>query len=172
MSKKSFTNNPAMKFLTKPAAVQDPKPKQQKPTAATITQQLEPPEGQLSIYDDETTGEKTGEKTAQRTPSATPDKPKKPAEGNKQAKKKTPVNGPKQAHRAPDPKGSIMPAEIQTGEPPEGYLYKERKSRRVQIVLRPSAYEAARQAAEAAGLSFNKFIEAAILEHMNKTGGN
>lgn len=168
MSKKSFTNNPAMKFLTKPAAVQDPKPKQQTPTDATPTQRLEPPEGQISIYDDET----TGEKTAQRAHSNAQDKPKKPAEGNKQAKKKTPGNRPKQAHRAPDPKGSIMPAEIQTGEPPEGYLYKERKSRRVQIVLRPSAYEAAREAAERAGLSFNKFIEAAILEQLKKTGGN
>lgn len=161
MSKKSFANNPAMKFLTKPAAVQDPTPKQQKPTAATITQQLEPPEGQISIYDDES--------TAQETPSATPGKPKKPAGGNGQPEKKTAGNGPKQAHRAADPKGrTTMPAEIQTGEPPEGYLYKERKSRRVQIVLRPSTYEAAREAAERAGLSFNKFIEAAILEKMQK----
>ena len=150
MSKKSFANNPAMKFLTKPAAVQDPTPKQQKPTAATITQQLEPPEGQISIYDDDKLNDKTASSLGQ-------------------PEKKTAGNGPKQAHRAADPKDrTTMPAEIQTGEPPEGYLYKERKSRRVQIVLRPSTYEAAREAAERAGLSFNKFIEAAILEKMQK----
>lgn len=167
MSKKSFTDNPAMKFLTRPAqesqepkptpkkpaaAAQDPKPKRQKSVKLAISQQPEQPE----------------ENAQQSTPSAAPDTRNEPTEDNRQAEKKTPENEPKQAHRGEDPKGNIMPAEIQTGEPPEGYLYKERKSRRVQIVLRPSTYEAARQAAEAAGLSFNKFIEAAILEKMQK----
>lgn len=53
---------------------------------------------------------------------------------------------------------------------PDGYkinpLYIEKKSQRVQLVLRPSLYQRARETAEAQGISFNELVHRALAEYL------
>lgn len=64
--------------------------------------------------------------------------------------------------RRPAPKPSA-PA-----KPPEGYkvnpLYVETKSRRMQLVLKPSLYERVREHAMAAGISVNEYVHSVLEE--------
>lgn len=59
-----------------------------------------------------------------------------------------------------------------TAEPPEGYkvnpLFIEKKTKRAQIVLKPSLYEKAKEASQAAGLSFNDYVCKAIEAYLNR----
>lgn len=58
----------------------------------------------------------------------------------------------------PEPPAPAAPLE----SPPEGYkinpLYVEKKSRRLQLVLRPSLYERAKKQAQARGISLNEYV--------------
>ena len=55
-----------------------------------------------------------------------------------------------------------VPGQIQSNipVPPAGYkvVFFERKSKRIQLVVRPSIYEKATNAAKASGLSLNEYI--------------
>ena len=59
-----------------------------------------------------------------------------------------------------------------TTEPPEGYkvnpLFVEKKTKRAQIVLKPSLYDKAKEASQAAGLSFNDYVCKAIEAYLNR----
>jgi len=63
------------------------------------------------------------------------------------------------------------PPEIPT-EVPEGYklnpLYLEVKSRRIQLVLRPSLFERAKTRADADGISFNEYVHRALEDATRK----
>lgn len=155
MRKKDFSNNPALRFITTQREQREADPIPEKPLEdperVTLqgTRSPEPPEGQISVYD--VLGTPKEEKPAPRDESG----------GRSSAKEKE--KRLSEAARDADP-GEIAPRSGRKGpeDPPEGYRYTEKKSRRVQIVLRPSTYEKAKQAAKAAGVSFNKFIENAI----------
>ena len=152
--KKDFANNPAMLFISK-AKDQDP---QEIPEPARLASGSEPPEGQITVFEVLGTADKDpAEDQTQRDGSGR----QSPTEAGKKCLTGHARDADPGEHH---PKRPEMPA----GDPPEGFLYREKKSRRVQIVLRPSTYEQARQAAKAAGVSFNKFIEAAITEKLQK----
>lgn len=61
------------------------------------------------------------------------------------------------------------PAESKIAPAPEGYyinpLYIEAKSRRVQLLIKPSVYQKAKEKADAQGISFNELINS-LLEEM------
>ncbi len=59
-----------------------------------------------------------------------------------------------------------------TAEIKEGYkinpLYVEKKTKRVQLVMQPSLYERAKEASQAAGLSFNDYVHKALKSYLDK----
>ena len=66
-----------------------------------------------------------------------------------------------------------QPAEsIGTPQPPKGYkinpLYVEVKSRRIQLVLKPSLYERAKAKAAADGVSFNELVHLALEQYLGE----
>lgn len=67
-----------------------------------------------------------------------------------------------------DPKTREPEEESTRQKPPAGYkinpLYVETKSRRVQILLKPSNYQKAKDLADKAGQSFNDFINTLLEE--------
>lgn len=60
------------------------------------------------------------------------------------------------------------PAEGKIAPAPEGYyinpLYIEAKSRRVQLLIKPSVYQKAKEKADAQGISFNELINSLLEE--------
>ena len=78
------------------------------------------------------------------------------------------AGAPAPAQPEPQPRGSrTAPRETPREAPPAGYrmnpLYIENKTRRVQLLLKPSIYEAVKARAEAEGVSVNELINV-ILE--------
>ena len=159
--KKSFKNNPVMAFLS--AAEEDPEEIRKPQPAQDLNHQGDrsgPPPGQITVFEALGTPEDKTPAPRERSGGQSPDKPKE--------KRLT-------GHAGDADPGKIQPTRATrkkkadlTAEPPEGFRFIEKKSRRVQIVLRPSTYELARQAADAAGVSFNKWIEQAILDSLKK----
>ena len=158
--KKDFSNNPALRFIsTQREREADPIPEKPLEDPERVVLQglrpQDPPEGQLTVFDVlGTTGE---EKQTPRDES-----------GGQSSTKRQEKRLSEDARRADPDERTPKTGREGPEDLPEGYRYTEKKSRRVQIVLRPSTYEKARQAAEAAGISFNKFIEAAITEKLQK----
>lgn len=72
------------------------------------------------------------------------------------------------ASTAADKPGRRVFKERETPEAPEGFyvnpMFIERKTRRIQLVLKPSVYDRAKAMAEAKGLSFNEYVHRALEE--------
>ena len=57
---------------------------------------------------------------------------------------------------------------------PEGYTLtpiREKRTKRIQLVLKPSIYEKLKAAADKAGISFNEYATQALIEKMEKENG-
>lgn len=54
--------------------------------------------------------------------------------------------------------------------PTQRFIYAERKSQRVQLIMQPSVIERAKAAAESENISLNEYIHRAITEKLNREG--
>lgn len=54
--------------------------------------------------------------------------------------------------------------------PTQRFVYTEKKSQRVQLVVQPSIINRARAAAESENISLNEYIHRAIIEKLNREG--
>ena len=159
--KKSFKNNPVMKFLS--AAEEDPEETQKSQPAQDLKHQgdrSDPPPGQITVF--EALGTPEGKTPAPRDESGGQ------SSGTQEEKHLTGHAGDADPEQIQPKKATGKGKGTPAGNPPEGFRFIEKKSRRVQIVIRPTTYEQAKQAADAAGESFNKWIEQAILDKLNK----
>lgn len=74
--------------------------------------------------------------------------------------------------KEPEKKETITPTEEETGNPPKGYKlnpkYIETKTKRVQLVLKPSMVDEVKKVAKSKKQSINSTIEEAIEEYLKR----
>lgn len=77
-----------------------------------------------------------------------------------------------QQHQPEEPQATAPDRETLEANKPEGYklnpYYVEVKSKRVQIVLRPSVYEGIKAASKADGTSFNDYVHRLLEEDLKR----
>ena len=75
------------------------------------------------------------------------------------------ARAPVQAQEAPAPRVEIPPA-ARAPQPPEGYrlnpMFIEKKTRRLQLLLKPSVYDRVKELADREGVSVNEYISSVL----------